>query len=121
MAHRKRLWEVDHSYYCNNANYYSNEALQKYSSVEEFLEEYKNSDMDYNLLFRWDWKPLSEFSGEDELGEVICLYFMQQRRGKFVPVLAPINPEAREEEEKVLYQFISERWAHLKDLWEPFV
>ncbi len=61
----KHLWEVEHEYYCNLGNYYAviDDCHQEYDSWQEFHDKEGDSDMDYNLLFRWDWKE------EDEEGE----------------------------------------------------
>lgn len=51
------LWEVDHAYYCNEGNFYSNDTVAAFASWPEFVEAGETeSDPDLNLLFRWDWE-----------------------------------------------------------------
>jgi len=74
-------------------------------------------------LFRWDWKQDHHWyvnpDRGDKAGEIICLYFVIQRKGYLLPVMAPIDQSRRDEEEQALYRFISNRWQHLKELWVP--
>lgn len=70
-----------HPYYCSEGNYHSNEANMYYETLEDFLEDFEDADVDYNHIFRWD------VSCSEEDGNTICahVFIMQQRKGKFVP------------------------------------
>ena len=63
MAH---LWEVDHSYYCNQGNYFARESVEdRHKTWATFIAEYADADMDLNLVFRFDWQE-GEDSGAGE-------------------------------------------------------
>lgn len=44
---------VEHPYYCNDNNYFSNEPRQEYSTFSDFYEDWHDVDTDYNLIFRF--------------------------------------------------------------------
>lgn len=131
----KRLWEVKHPYYCSDSNYYVGGAPQRidtfgfhrdfqpfdhfeYDSWDAF-EEWKDSDMDYNLVFRWDWKiadPDDYDEDEEVPQEIFSIYVMMQRKGRFVILSFP----AKREEEPEIREWLKPRWEHMKLLWEPF-
>lgn len=121
---RPRLWDSEHPYYCNDSNYFKNGVNMRFDSVEDMLEEWGDADEDYNALFRWDWREdeyeYVDVENGDEPGEMVCLYFVLQRKGFLKPVMAPIDKARREEQEEALYDFISKRWEHTKSLWAPF-
>ena len=135
----KHLWEIDHSYYCTESNYFASgdanrsRCQYEYESFEEFLSEWANADNDYNLLFRWDWREISNGEYEDYIedsgtcdrvpytgndkdvtGELL-IYFMLQRKGYFVYTRTLIR---RCDEQRVL-EYLKPKWEHLKSLWEP--
>ena len=117
-----KLWEAEHSYYCNDGNYYARESVEsKYRSWTQFLAEEGNSDFDLNLVFRWDWREgegwdLAEFNGDENYrnGE-LKIYWMGQRKGLYrystVEVCRADEPRVRE--------WLEQRWEHLEKLWEP--
>src|SRR4030066_677231 len=87
---KKHLWEVDHPYYCEQGNYYSNRDDGTHSSSwGEFMQEFKDADFDMNLLFRWDWLPKERDGNNkpvwnDDIyyrdGELV-VFWMGQRKG----------------------------------------
>lgn len=111
----KHLWEVPHPYYCSEQNYYSNHAIREFTSWKEFLEEYGNSDMDMNLVFRWDWLLADPEDVPDE--DQLLIFFMGQRKGIYHSVtIKNIQPE----DEPAVIAWLQLRWEHSKKLWEPF-
>ncbi len=105
----KHLWEVEHDYYCNEANYYSNECHEVYESWKEFIDAEGDNDMDLNLLFRWDW-DVSE-SGK----HLLQMFWVGQRKGLFRCTEVQVKPE---DEPKVI-KFLKPRLEHLMKLWTP--
>lgn len=112
---------IDHAYYCSDSNYYSREAAAQYDTWEDFISEMGNSDIDYNLCFRFDIK---ERETEDRDGNALkngkyCaeIFMMQQRKGKFVPI---IISSVEEKDTESIVEWISARWEYLKQLWLPF-
>lgn len=111
----KHLWEVDHSYYCTE-----NGAFDHYDNLNDFLDEWGNLDMDYNLLFRWDWEEYIDYNPDgldpDDSGkDTLSIYWMQQRKGRYHCCVVRVS---KDEEEKVK-RFLEPRWLHLSSLWEP--
>lgn len=104
----KHLWEYDHPYYCSEGHY-----AEEFSSWEAFLDEMGDSDMDLNLLFRWDWIHDDEDGAEND---TLFLFFMQQRKGKFVVIRVAMQ----DTDEDSVKTFLQARWAHLTELWMPF-
>jgi hypothetical protein len=52
----KHLWEVDHSYYMNEGNYFQSGMHTEYKRWGEFIEEWgEYTDLDLNYVVRWDW------------------------------------------------------------------
>jgi hypothetical protein len=119
----KHLWEVGHAYYCNEGNYYARESVETYyQSFADFLEEEGDSDMDYNLLFRWDWieedgdgKP--NFNGDANYRNgKLKLFWMGQRKGLYRYSIV----EVCRADEDAVRAFLAPRWEYLRALWEPF-
>lgn len=127
------LWDVDHPYYCSDSNYYvggvpkpgpfglPREDFTPYDHVEfaswdEFS--WKDSDADLNLLFRWDWNVPDPDDYEDEEipPETLSLYWMLQRKGRFMIVSFPV----KRDEEPQIREWLAGRWEHMRRLWEPF-
>ena len=111
----KHLWEVEHSYYCNQGNYTFNNAGSYYDSFDEFLESWGEMDLDYNLLFRWDWKDSQNPGYELSKGDELQLSWMLQRKGHYVFSVVKVK---KEDELKVI-EFLKPRLEYMKQLWEP--
>lgn len=118
----KHLWEAGHRYYCNESNYFARESCEsQYRSFAAFLEAEGNSDMDYNLLFRWDWKEETEEGEPTFNGDVyyrngkLKLFWMGQRKGLYRWSVVDV---CRADEPAVI-EFLRPRLEHLMSLWEP--
>lgn len=110
MAH---LWEVDHSYYCNDNNYYANNVAEC-DSWQTFVDEAGDMDMDYNLLFRWDWRDSGNPDEEIEQDE-LHLHFMAQRKGRFFTYVVKVDKG----DEQLIADWLKPRFEHLVKLWLP--
>lgn len=117
------LWEVNHSYYCNESNYFQNGCCEKYKSFDDFMEVYTDVDLDYNLLFRWDWRKRleqCEEHNEDDYeevdGDVLYLFWMQQRKGKYTSCMIQVT----EADEPAVREFLQRAFNHMMALWLPF-
>lgn len=104
----KHLWEVDHAYYCNLGNYFSNDCGQHYESFDAFLEDWGSADPDYNLLFRWDWRF------DEETGHHLEIFWIGQRKGLFMYSYVDVTPD---DEQRVI-EFLKPKKQHLIGLWE---
>jgi hypothetical protein len=123
----KHLWEYEHAYYCNDENWYDVKCALQYNSWHEFLDDFGWSsimpdlpktplDMDYNMLFRWDCELVKDDNDEPTGDIVLKLYWMQQRKGKFMSTRISIS----EEDELEIIQWLSPFWDYMKELWIPF-
>jgi hypothetical protein len=110
---------VDHSYYCSDSNWYSNEPNMTYETMTEFLDDFEDSDIDMNLMFRWDIKNRSEDEEGKEAGRYYAEVFqIMQRKGIFKPIyIAHVN----EAEIERFQKYALAHWAVLKSIWEPIV
>jgi hypothetical protein len=122
------LWEVSHPYYCNLGNYYAPggaKGYREYKSLADFLVEEGDSDMDYNLVFRWDWvedhdedsdgAPFPHMGDDNYRNGKLFLFIMQQRRGLY----EWIEIEVCRADEPAVIAYLTPRWEHMKALWEP--
>lgn len=116
MSEPKRLWEYDHPYYCSESNYYSNKCHSDWDSWADFIAEFGASDMDMNLVFRWDWK-VGEEGEEDEGEHTLHVFFMGQRKGLFFATLTHVTPD----DEPAVRAWLTERAAHMRLLWAPLL
>lgn len=102
---------VKHPYYCTEGNYYDNNCHYTFESWNSC--NWRNADEDYNLLYRWDWKPADE--DEDDKRATLRLYFMQQRKARAVSVYVRVT----DADEPAVKAWLEERWAHMLRLWAP--
>lgn len=114
---------TDHSYYCEDSNYYSSNSLAVFESWDDFKESWLNDDLwidhDYNHCFRFDIKPLfnHELDKDYEDRFSLHLYMMLQRKGNFIPItIKEITKENMPEIEK----YLSDCWEYLKGQWIEF-
>ena len=113
----KHLWEADHPYYASEGNYY--EGHTEYASWLEFVDDEGDVDLDYNLLYRWDWAK----DDIDDDGNTIPksakgtlkLYFMLQRKALARSVYVAMT----DEDEAAVCEWLKPRLVHMLSLWEP--
>jgi len=125
---KKKLWEAEHAYYCNEGNYFASgndQPTSSYDSWQGFLGSEGDSDPDYNLLFRWDWS----FDGEDDDGNPVVhpdpyyrdgtlkLFWIGQRKGLYRWTCVSVCKA----DEPVIREWLTGRLKHLLSLWEPLV
>lgn len=104
---------VPHPYYCSEMNYFSNDPNMKHPTMTDFLAEYEDADIDMNLIFRWDIKPVDEDHPERKYAEV---FIMHQRKGIF----APHHIENINEEEAARFLVLARKhWDKLREIWAP--
>jgi hypothetical protein len=118
----KHLWEVDHPYYCNEGNYFTNASVcDEHKSWASFVSEYEDADLDMNLVFRWDWREgegweLGPFTGDvNYRNGKLLIFWMGQRKGLY----RYSTVEVCRADEDAVRAFLQPRWEHLKELWEP--
>lgn len=121
----KRLWDIQHDYYCSESNYFSNDCKNHYPRWQDFIESEGDNDFDMNLLFRFDWEapreddepenPIEWIGDENYRDCRLWLFWMGQRKGLFrcttVDVCRADEPSVRE--------WLQKRWKHMHKLWAP--
>ena len=121
MPTRMRLWEVDHPYYCSEMNYYRSEGPTRFRSWHEFESDMGDSDLDLNLVFRWDWREgsewgLPEYNGDDNYRNgLLMVFFMGQRKGLFWCA----EVEVCRADEPAVIVFLQPRLNRLATMWLP--
>jgi hypothetical protein len=115
------LKATNHSYYCEDSNFYKSGTLIVYDKWNDFKENWLQEDLtidnDYNHCFRFDIEQ--EMDDEDEpIDEFsLKLYIMHQRKGQFAPItIKKITEEDMPEIEK----YLSNCWNYLKNQWTEF-
>ena len=116
METTPHLWEIHHPYYCSESNYYKNGVGEHFDSWADFHGAMGSADDDLNLLFRWDWKrPDPDDYEPDEMPDhdTLWVFYMQQRKGKFVPSSVSVT----EADEPAVRAWLAARWEHMRGLW----
>lgn len=113
------LWEVDHPYYCGEANYYGQNHT-KWSSWADFRDGtiFTTGDRDMNLLVRWDWHSWRRHPDPSERSDspdTLELFFVMQRKG----YLASHSIEITDEDEPEVRAFLVECAQKMAQLWTP--
>lgn len=115
----KDLAEIKHPYYCSESNYHSNEANVQYETMQDFLDDFEDADVDMNLCFRWDVHNTVDEEGYEIEGKYSAeVFLMLQRKGIFRPCII------KEFEEKDMDRFINYVQKHaetIKQIWAPFI
>ena len=119
----KHLWETKHPYYAAEGNYFSNDCHTEYRSWQDFFLQEGDSDLDYNLLYRFDWDERDEDDRSTFHGDVnyrngtLKLFFIGQRkalaRSAYVSVCRADEP--------AVYAWLQIRLNHLMKVWAPLV
>jgi hypothetical protein len=103
---------IDHPYYCSDSNYYSNDPGGVWNSWGAFYNEYKDSDIDMNLIFRFDLKK-----SEEPNTYYLKAFMIHQRKGIFAPHL--IN-NITESDIPTITELLQKHYETILKMWEPF-
>ncbi len=113
MSH---LWEIRHSYYCSDQNYYTSDSvIGKFDTWADFFDEMGECDPDQSLLFRFDWEEDGHNGDDNYRSGILRLFWMGQRKGVYYCSKVKV---CRNDEPAVL-EFLQKRWEHLHGLWAP--
>lgn len=120
------LWEIDHPFFCAEESWFVGGEPKGAFDARNFVpydhircaswQEFawgRESDPNEYLLFRWDWKEPDLDEGEPER---LVLYYVLQKRGRFMIVSFPVSRA----EEPEIRGWLAERFGTLRDLWQPF-
>ncbi len=115
------LWEADHSYYCSEANYYSREPHTQHATWHSFASLFAASDLDMNMVFRFDWYEGEDWGATPFNGDVnyrngrLMMFFMMQRKG----IYACHEISVCRADEPAVIEFLRPRWDYMRELWQP--
>jgi len=121
----EHLWEVEHPYYCQLENYYAagdNRDVHVFESWQDFAAEFADSDMDYNLVFRWDWHDMNDpdnwvfGAGPEDEKDELEIFVMGQRKGRYTGIRVLVDKS----DEDAVRAWLQSRFEHLMKLWAPF-
>jgi hypothetical protein len=102
---------IEHDYYASDSNYYSNDASGHYSTWADFYEEFKDADIDMNLVYRWDITEMDKSKR----------YYMQvviiaQRKGIYMPIHIDYVDE---KDVPQIKEFMKPHFDKLLSIWNP--
>lgn len=102
----------NHPYYASSSNYYDDKQTNEFEDFAAFYEEYKDADIDMNLIIRFDVSP----KDEDDLTEGYSLQviMIMQRKGIYRPCLIK---NFTEEDEKLAIPLLEKHWQRIKENW----
>lgn len=89
----KMLWDYEHPYYMAEGCYFSRDCFHSYDSWADFLEAWKDYDIDLNRVHRWDF---------DEDKTAIQIFYVIQRKGYTSSCYVKIKPEDHDDIKKFL-------------------
>jgi hypothetical protein len=120
------LWETEHPYRCNEADYFDHAARDvRHRSWDDFATTNAYMDGAVHLAFRWDWSVYQP--GPDEIERLkregrstmasndLTINFLDQKKGVYHSVSIIVRPS----EESQVREWLEGRWGVLVKLWEP--
>lgn len=118
----KRLWEINHPYYMTSGNYFEAGWHREFKTLDDFLSEFDDADLDYNWVVRWDWLEgedwgAGEYRGDDYYRNGrLMIQMIGQRKALMqsfeVAVCRADEPRVRE--------YLNKYWTYMQEMWAPF-
>lgn len=105
--------KTSHPYHCEEQNFRArgDDTIHRFESWASFMEDgWGDSDMDLNLLFRWDWHEDREWTDY-----TLQLCFMLQRKGDY----RCVEVKTTDIDAPAVREWLTKRWQHLCRLWAP--
>lgn len=110
----KKLYEIEHTYYCSDTNYFNNKCTWEYGCWDDFYEEHKNDDIDCNLIFRWDWSEIDVADDVEQTQQMLQLSVIRQRKGIFGAFLVTVDIS----DEPKIREFLKPHAKYMRKLWD---
>ena len=110
------LKDYKHDYYCCDSCYTDNDSACVYETWGDFCEEWSDAENCWNYLFRWDI-----YNKKDDYGTTVYymeLFYMLQRKGKFVPILIRSITES---DMNSISIFLKGKSEYIKNIWSPLI
>lgn len=102
------LSETDHPYYGPETH------LREYKSWTAFNDEWCVSDVDLNLIWRWDWQRDPDDPDQSTFTLRICMVHPRHSRFSTHDVIVTID------DEPAVRMFLDRHWQTIKAIWAPF-
>jgi len=117
----KHLWEVNHPYYMTEGNYFQSGCHAEYKTWASFVDEFGDSDLDYNWFVRWDWLEGEDHGAGTYNGDDYYRHarFMLQMIGQRKAKLLSFEVEVCRADEPAILKFLEPRWAYMQEMWQP--
>lgn len=94
-----------------------------YKTLDDFLVEYSDCDMDYNFLVRWDWLEGEDHGAGDYRGDDyyrngrFLVHFVGQRKAQLWSCEISV---CRADEPRIL-EYLRPRAAYMRTMWGPII
>lgn len=110
---------INHDYYCSDSNYYSNDPYEKFETFADYFEEFKDSDVDMNLVFRFD---IAKNEKDDERDDVekwdFYMHIFRIAQRKWIFACSFIKKVTDEDVENIL-KYLEPHKEKLESIWKP--
>lgn len=104
---------VDHPYYANMSNYYSNDPYASYESWSDFYSEWNDADIDYNTCYRFDLKKPDPDEGTLWYMQIIII---MQRKGIYKPIEV-FN--LTDDDVPQIVDYLKKHRDYINEIWKP--
>lgn len=102
---------IDHDYYASGCNYFSKDAGDNYNTWADFYEVFKDTDIDMNLVYRWD------ITQRDKSKRYYMqIIIIQQRKGLYMPIHIDYVDE---NDVPQIIEFMKPHFEKLLSIWKP--
>lgn len=122
-----KLFEAKHAYYQAEGCYFNTECHMEFETLEDFLEEFGNVDLDYNRVIRWDWHRPDDEDIADGIAEgtpddlMYCehlrVYWMMQRKARPLSTYVKVSVA----DEAAVRDFLLPHLGYTLRLWSPMI
>lgn len=117
MSELEKLAMAKHPYYCSSTNYNAGGGGgMKFDTMEDFLDEFEDAEIDYNMVFRWDVKKQIDDEDNELDGYCAEVFIMLQRKGIFLPCMIT---NIREDDVPRFKTYLGKHFEQIKELWRP--
>ena len=116
VSGERHLWEYEHPYGCAEGNWFANGWHREYESWADFLDDHGPSDVDLNLVWRWDWESERDEETDeptDRPGTTLRLHIVQQRKA----ILQSVDVKVTPDDEPAVREFLAKHGTKIAALW----
>lgn len=107
----------DHPYRTSESNFYSNDASERFESFDEFIAEWGDVDIDYNLCFRFDLTKEEKRKDKTDVLYSAQFAIIQQRKGIYYPITVTGITES---DAPRIAEWLAPHFEYMQKIWLPF-